>query len=207
MPPFAASDLDYFERVETTPASSRALWACWVDVATWGDWSGWSRRSYVDDSFTLGSRGVVIDRFGRTLSFTVTALNPMHSLEISLKVPGATVVMRYEIIGANEAATSFCHSVRVEGRCAWLWRRAVRLRFEREAPTDMRRLAHLADDSGTHRGSQNPTPISGRRFPLSGQDFAAARADPRPGTVRTHGRMLSGRGKPQGVRRQASPSR
>ncbi len=148
MPPFTTPGLDYFEHVETTSASPQALWAWWVDVPTWGDWSGWSRGSSVQGLFALGSQGVVVDRFGRKAPFSVTHLDRFRSMEIAASLPGATLVVRREIVGHTEGVTTFCHSAWLEGPAARLWRRPLRQRFSSEAESNMRRLAYLADDSG-----------------------------------------------------------
>lgn len=151
MPRFSSPGPDYFEHVETTAASPQALWAWWVDVPTWGDWSGWARGTTVEGQFGLGSQGVVVDRFGRKARFTVTHFDPLHAMEMAVNLPRATLVVRREITGEADGVTTFCFSVRLQGWGARFWRRSVRKRFHREAGPNMRHLAHLADDSGSNR--------------------------------------------------------
>lgn len=151
MPPFLTPGLDYFHHVETTNATPQALWAWWVDVPTWGDWSGWSQGSSVQGRLALGSQGAVVDRFGRKTRFTVTHFDPLHSVEIAANLPRATLFVRREVVGHTEGVTTFCHSAWLEGWGGRLWRRPLRQRFQSEAEPNMRRLAYLADDSGTNR--------------------------------------------------------
>lgn len=118
MPSSTTLGLDYFEHVETTTASAQALWAWWIDIPTWGDWSGWSRGTFVHEALALGSRGVVIDRFGRKASFTVTAFERFQSLDISFELPGAILMVRREITEQREGLTTFRHSAWVGGPLA-----------------------------------------------------------------------------------------
>lgn len=78
----------------------------------------------------------------------------MRYLNISAKLPGATLVVGREIVDEADRLTTFRHSAWLEGPCARLFRRPLRQRFLSEAPHNMRRLAHLADDSGPHQ--RNP---------------------------------------------------
>ncbi len=128
------------EHIDSTTGSPAALWACWVDVSTWSDWAGWVVSASADGPFEPGAKVAVVERYGRRTTFTITAVDPGRSNEITSRIPGAVVHMRREILSVTPR-TTFKHSVWLEGPLARLWKGPLKARAQGTLAQSMRRLA------------------------------------------------------------------
>ncbi len=84
---------------------------------------------------------MLVERYGRRTTFTITALDPYVSHEFKVHIPGADVHMRREILEASHP-TTFKHSVWLVGPLSGVWKRPLGARSRDELPQTMRRLAN-----------------------------------------------------------------
>jgi hypothetical protein len=106
-----------FEHTITTPATPKALWRRYRDVATWPSWDHGNELTTLDGGFTAGARGTMTFRGQDPLPFVLVAVDPERFFADETDLGGFVIRFEHEL-RPGDAGTELTHRVRISGPAA-----------------------------------------------------------------------------------------
>jgi hypothetical protein len=131
-----------FEHSAKSTAAPEDVWARYVDVSNWRDWSvegvAWSR---LDGPFEVGTTGKSKPPgWVPAGSFRLDAVVPGEMYRSETKLPGARLLFEH-LIEPGDAGVTITHRAVLEGPLARAWLLLLRKSIEGGLPPGVKRLA------------------------------------------------------------------
>lgn len=125
-----------------------AVWRCWTDPATWGEWDRGLSSASLDGPFTVGAVGELVDTAGRRSPFKVQQVDEGRCCRVRVRLPAAGLVLERTLEpGANDAPwTTVRHEVRFVGPLGPVFAVVLGRRFRHLLPPTLEALVGLTEE-------------------------------------------------------------
>lgn len=143
-PERAEGRIRHFHHTETTSAPPSAVWARWMDVATWPMWDTELTAAQADAPLAMGVTGTVTSG-KRTSPFTIVAFEPQVRYVYEVPLPAGRLVVDRRLEPLPDGGTRFTHDVQLKGFGGWLLGPALGSGFRKVLPQVMRTLREQAE--------------------------------------------------------------
>ena len=127
-----------------TTADPGQVWQRWIDPGGWPAWVSDCSEVVVSAPLRCSSRGRRRLSSGRVEDFVVTRFVPGRSYGESVRLLGARLESRREVLGQQDGS-EVSVAVSMHGPLSWLYRRSLSRRLSTALPAELSRLVALAE--------------------------------------------------------------
>ena len=127
-----------------TNCPPESVWRRWVDVGAWPEWDRSLERASIEGPFQPDTRGRLQLQDGRTLAFTIAAVENGRSFRFEALLPGARLRMDHQLEPSPHGAR-ITREIRMQGWLAWFHSRRMRAFLQESVPPALRALARAAE--------------------------------------------------------------
>lgn len=142
----AAGSNAHFRHEMTTRAPRAAIWALWIDPASWPRWDQELRSASLDGPPARHVTGQLHAKGSPASSFKITAFTPGESYTLEIKLPLGHMVLRRYFVD-DPACTRFVHEVELRGVGGRALAPFLGPRYRAALPVVMEALRDLAESS------------------------------------------------------------
>ncbi|WP_298337271.1 SRPBCC family protein [Ferrimicrobium sp.] len=127
-------------------AQPSAIFARWVDHATWAEWDTDTEWVRLMGPVATGTRGVMKSKGAPKTKFVISACIPDHEYADTTKLFGATLVFAHWVEPDEDNRGSRLDvAVTIEGPLAFVWARILGPGFKRSVGASLDRLVALVE--------------------------------------------------------------
>jgi len=132
-----------------TSASPEKIWTIWTDVQNWKNWDIGLKDTFTENTFLLGSKGIITSLEGRKSKFKVVEFNEGISYTYKTRLPlGSLYVRRYLTLENNE--TIYTHEVWFKGITKGIFAKTFGGKFRKMLPEVLQNIKQIAESNNTN---------------------------------------------------------